>query len=546
MNGSVASGNQSVAGGSVSLHSSPSQDFIEISPATRKVLDACKSVGGHPILVGGCVRDALRAQITGAPVDGKDVDIEVYGVSGASLWNSLSALDGIHIGEDGTALGVYKVQLDGEEFDVSMPRKDNKTGRGHNSFSVEINPDMSYREAFARRDYTINSMGFDPETGELIDPYGGQEDLEAGILRHTSESFDEDPLRVLRGIQFIARFDFEFAPETVEKARSLSGEFEHLSKQNLWREFSKLTGKGVHISKALNALHEVDWERHFPTYAATRGVPQDPRWHPEGDVITHLGLAGDAAVQIAQRDGLTSHDRGMLVLASIVHDLGKAEHTQIHESGRISSIGHAEGGVEPVHQFLKDIGAPKEYFQRILPLVHDHMCHVANESAEVPSNVQVRRLIRRLDFPNGGPTIQEWARLVEADKSGRGPGSYNGKRTTKAWLDVAEKLGNERANIVLLKGQHLIEMGMRPSTTFQFIVKAGIEAQDNDLFNDEAGAVEWFKANRAEVVATAEAQAAAKKVEEARIREETATALKEKNRLEKIARREAKANGVVV
>jgi tRNA nucleotidyltransferase (CCA-adding enzyme) len=201
-------------------------------------------------------------------------------------------------------------------------------------------------------------MSWDGATGELVDPHGGRADLEAGILRHTSDKFSEDPLRVLRGVQFAGRFNMEFASETAELRREMAPTFHQLHKDGIWKQFRKLSTEGTHISKALEALHTSGWEPHFPGLAATRGVPQDERWHPEGDVNVHLGMAGDQAAAIARRDGLDEEETPILVLAAMTHDFGKAHSTKVNDDGTITSGGHQETGVEPAREFLAGIGHP--------------------------------------------------------------------------------------------------------------------------------------------------------------------------------------------
>lgn len=461
-------------------------DLIPISHATQRVLDACKSAGGYPLMVGGCVRDALMGDGAAAS---KDVDIEVYGVSDIGKLRIMLKMAG-RVDEAGVSFGVLKVRSGGEDFDVSLPRRDSKVTEGHRGFIVDFDPSLDEVTACARRDFTINAMAYDPETQELVDPYGGTADLAAGILRHTTEAFDEDPLRVLRGVQFAARFGFTVAPETAERARALSDGYHQLAKERIWGEFDKLLTKGVHLSAGLQALYECGWEQHFPELASTREVPQDAVWHPEGNVIAHLGLAGDAAAQIAIRDGLDENERRVLVAASVFHDLGKVEHTQIDENGNITSHGHADGGVQPTRSLLNRIGAPHHLHDKVLPLVREHMSYLSFREDEVPTDSAVRRLMRRLEGDDGrGPTIHDWARVLEADASGRAAG--NRPSRGNVWTEVADRIG-AKSKKSILRGDHLIANGLRPSPHFGTIIKAAVAAQDEGLFDDERGALEWL------------------------------------------------------
>lgn len=132
---------------------------------------------------------------------------------------------------------------------------------------------------------------FDPRTCEVVDHWGGRNDLDAGVLRHTTPAFAEDPLRVLRGARFAARFGFTMAPSTVELARALSPEFASLSTERVWGEWSAMAATADRPSAWLDVLDETGWIEHFPEVSDLRGVAQDPRWHPEGDVFEHTRQA---------------------------------------------------------------------------------------------------------------------------------------------------------------------------------------------------------------------------------------------------------------
>jgi tRNA nucleotidyltransferase (CCA-adding enzyme) len=457
-------------------------NLLQLTPEARQVLDCLRAAGGRPLIVGGSVRDALLSRSSGAAVDSKDIDIEVHGLTTSQV---SAALPG-HVMEVGQHFGIVSATVGGQVFDVSLPRQESEV------------------EAFARRDFTINAMGWDQLSGTVVDPFGGQADLAAGILRHTSPAFGDDPLRVLRAMQFSGRFGFGLVPETAQLCRSLAPAFVDLPKARIWGEFYKLASKGTFISKALDTLFMSGWEEHFPELAATRGVPQDPEWHPEGDVNIHLGLAGDQAALIARRDHLGADETAALVLAAITHDFGKAVSTTIDSNGRITSNGHNVTGVEPARNFLRRIGAPGRYEDKILPLIREHMCHTPEGPQGAISDSAVRRLIRRLNQANGGPSITDWARLVEADKEGRGPGARQGVNHLPTWLAKAERLGKDPvAGTTLLKGAALAEAGIPRGRLWRFVIEQSRDAQDDGLFGDEEGAAAWLHANRDPVVAEA-------------------------------------------
>ncbi|WP_364305771.1 CCA tRNA nucleotidyltransferase [Paenarthrobacter nitroguajacolicus] len=456
--------------------------LINLTPEARRVLDSLRAAGGRPLVVGGSVRDALLSRDRGVVVDSKDIDIEVHGLTTAQV---SAALPG-HVMEVGQHFGIFSATVGGQVFDVSLPRQESET------------------EAFARRDFTIDAVGWDDRSGEVVDPFGGQRDLAAGLLRHTSTAFGDDPLRVLRAMQFSGRFGFELVPETAQLCRSLTAAFTDLPKARIWGEFYKLASKGTFISRALETLRLSGWEEHFPELAATRGVPQDPEWHPEGNVHVHLGLAGDQAARIARRDHLDAHQTATLVLAAVTHDLGKAVSTVIDANGRITSNGHNITGVEPARTFLRRIGAPGQYENKILPLIREHMCHSPEGHQGTISDSAVRRLIRRLDHANSGPSIEDWARLVESDKAGRGAGARQGVNHLPTWLAKAERLAKEPVvGTTLLKGAALASADIPRGRLWRFVIEQSRDAQDDELFSDEEGAAAWLHAHRDAVVAEA-------------------------------------------
>ena len=457
-------------------------DLLELTEATREVLDTISAAGGRPYLVGGCVRDAL---ISPGQIP-KDVDIEVFGLNIDDLSESLEAVG--HVDDVGKEFSVLKMSIGSEDFDISLPRREVKTADGHRGFAVEADPNSTLKNASARRDFTINSMMFDPQTGMLIDSWGGMDDLKEGVLRHTTEAFSEDPLRVLRGVQFSARFGYTMHPNTAALCQELSHTYAELPTERVWEEWHKIAAKGTHISAALATLQDTVWEKHYPELSVLHGVEQDSKWHPEGNVHIHSGLAADKASEMATAAGLGEDDRTVIVLAAMLHDFGKATHTQhtVDADGnpKITSHGHAEAGVEPAVAFLNRIGASKAVRDRVKPLIREHMCAAGIDQ---PTKSAVRRLARRL----APATVEEWAMVSSADKGGRGSGSI--ASGTEKWTALFEQ--EEDKMTPLLNGKHLIDAGMKPGPAFKPVLAAALEAQDNGEFNDEAGALHWFSAH---------------------------------------------------
>jgi tRNA nucleotidyltransferase (CCA-adding enzyme) len=456
--------------------------LIELDEDTRSALDAIRSIGGRPMLVGGCVRDPL----IDPSLVSKDIDVEVYEC--ADIETLAAALGTVgRVDEVGKSFGVLKVRVGDQDLDVSLPRRDSKVADGHRGFDIHADAGLSESEATGRRDFTINSLMWDPDTEDVVDCWGGLADIESGVLRHTTDAFSEDPLRVLRGVQFASRFGFHLAPETADLCRGLSGSYAELPTERVWGEFEKIGTKGTHISAGLAALEDSGWDRHFPQLVATKWTEQDPHWHPEGNVHTHSGLSADSAAALADEAHLTGDDRFVVVMGTLAHDFGKPDHTQhVHNPDgtvRITSHGHAPGGVEPATKFLDSIGCPRRLTERIAPIVREHMCVVNGD----PTPAAVRRLARRLE----PATLKEWSLVVGGDHGGRG--SASGPNPADEWLAIGEDVGvTESPRKGLLTGDHLIAAGMRPGPAFKPVLAEALAAQDDGAFEDEAGALRWF------------------------------------------------------
>src|SRR5215212_9858499 len=239
--------------------------FLMTSPVPEKILRLARAVreaGGRALMVGGCVRDRLLGRAV------KDWDVEVYGVEPSALRKLLGRFGRVNV--VGEAFTVYKL---GPDLDVSLPRRERKTGRGHRGFYIEGDPAMSFEDAARRRDFTVNAILEDPLAGELLDPFGGRADIDAKLLRAVSpETFIEDSLRVLRAAQFAARFDFTVEEKTVELCRSI--DLTDLPAERVWGELEKILlvarspYAGLQWLAALGATPQL-----FPAMEALSGCP---------------------------------------------------------------------------------------------------------------------------------------------------------------------------------------------------------------------------------------------------------------------------------
>ena len=447
------------------------------------VLDACRVVqklvgdsGGKAHLVGGCVRDLLLGRTP------KDIDIEVFGVGPSELKKLLAQQFPLDV--VGEAFGVIK--LHGLPIDVSLPRRESKRGLGHKGFQIFSDPSLSPQVAASRRDFTVNAMAIDMKSGELLDFSGGQVDLQTKSLTHVSHQFSEDPLRVLRGLQFAGRLGMTAGPDTVHLCKGLKHEYDTLAIERIWSEWYKWAAQSVTPSKGLAFLRECEWIDLYSELSALIGCPQDPEYHPEGDVWMHTLLVVDQAARIAQREDLDFDDRAVLVFSALCHDLGKPRTTEVNNH-RVSSHGHTQA-TDLYEAFLSRIGTPTHVAGRVSVLCQYHLTHIDF----VQSSRHVRRVAVALE--KSGESLTMLSRLVEADHSGRPPLPAELPPKMAEMLAMAKELSvQETGPRPLLLGRHILQLGMRPGPQVGEILKAAFEAQLEGQFQTEEEAVLWAK-----------------------------------------------------
>jgi tRNA nucleotidyltransferase (CCA-adding enzyme) len=419
------------------------------------------------LLVGGCVRDELMGK------QPKDWDLEAYGLDAARVREILDQFGSVNV--VGESFTVYKL---GSDLDVSIPRRERKSGRGHKGFVIGGDPAMSVAEATRRRDFTINAILQDPLTGELIDPYGGQRDLQQRMLRAVStETFAEDSLRVLRAAQFAARFEFDVSPETVELCRGI--DLSDLPAERIWGEMEKLLLQAQHPSIGIEWLHKLGAiEKLFPEIQSLIGVPQDPEWHPEGDVFVHTKLVVDRAHELI--DDLSYPRQVTVMLAALAHDFGKPATTEFID-GRLRSRGHEEAGVMPAESFLDRIKVHTldgyNVRGQVIALVREHLKpgEFYKKRDEVGEGA-FRRLARRCE-----PDLLY--RVAKADSLGRNADwvpreQWYGAEAQEWFIERTRELQvEERPPDPLLLGRHLLELGVEPGPGMGEITRAIYEMQ---------------------------------------------------------------------
>lgn len=456
-------------------------------------------------LVGGCVRDSILG------IAPKDYDVEVYGTTFEQLRGALEPFGRVDM--VGKAFGIIKLfTQSGHDYDFSIPRRESKVGAGHRGFVADFDPSITPHEAAARRDFTFNALAYDVKTGQLLDFFGGVEDLKKKILRHTSAAFADDPLRVLRGFQFCGRFNLEAAPETIEICRQMKPkqlisppgsssaitkatihgdpapeETEGLSVERVREEWMKWASKSVKPSAGLRFLVQTGWVDFFPEIKDLMDCPQEPEWHPEGDVFVHTSHCCDAMATIPEWQGKGGHDRAVYMLAILAHDFAKPSTTAvINKNGkpRITAHGHEEAGAPMAQKFLERLGMPRDIVTRVPPLVADHLAHITTQSDKA-----IRRLARRL-HPE---TVDGLWLIMAADHMGRPPLPQVPPEGAHRLRQRAQDLQvHQKPQQPFLLGRDLLALGVKPGKHIGEILAAAFEAQTDGEFADKDGALAWY------------------------------------------------------
>lgn len=398
------------------------------------VLQLCRAVdaaGGRALLVGGWVRDYLRGE------EKSDYDLEVYSLDAEMLLELLSRHG--RVNTVGEAYTVYKIRLrhegQGLVVDVSLPRRESKVGRGHKGFVVTGDPTMSYAEASRRRDFTINSMLYDPLTGEIIDPHGGRSDLERRVLRVVDPAtFVEDSLRVLRAMQFAARLEFSIDPETIELCRGI--DLSDLPAERIWGEVEKWLMQAARPSIGLLAARDL-------------GIIS--KLWPELETVREFSSLARALDEARQSiDDLSYPKQVTVMLATLCRDMESAE--SFLERFKLFTLGNYDARRQ-VLALTRHRGIPREWF-----------------GGQQVTDGTFRRL-----------ALQVEPALLYLVERAAGLGRGIGAEAEEWFMARARALGiEEKAPEPLLMGRHVLELGLSPGPRVGEISRAVYELQLDD------------------------------------------------------------------
>ena len=464
-------------------------DLINIPAEIKPVLNGLKRNKNIALFIGGCVRDALLG------IEPKDIDIEVYNTDYESLEKLLSKYGKTNI--VGKQFGVIKFKpFKAEyEYDFSIPRKESKIGKNHTDFAVSFDVSMTPKEAAMRRDFTINALTWNPFNNKIHDYFGGLSDLKNKVLRHTSDKFSEDALRIVRAMQFQARFGFTIAPETFKLMKGIiaSGDFHQLSRERIAEEWMKWAVKGKRHNLIFDFIERSGLSKIYPDLHQLNETEQDKIYHPEGNVAEHTKLCLKEIDTLIKQDHIIGDAKAVLIFSVLLHDIGKPQTTETKLKNHrmtITSEGHESVGESMAIEFLTTIGIKESIISKVSKLVKNHLAHINYHN--IPDKAKfkfVRNLAKRLH----PATIEELRYVVLSDHMGRltSPSSFPLNIDEICDLAVDVDVMNKKPEY-LLKGRHLIKAGLTPSVKFSTILKAAEAAQDNQEFNDIEGAERWL------------------------------------------------------
>ncbi len=416
----------------------------------RRVAAAVADAGGKTYFVGGFVRDRLLGR------ENKDVDIEVHGID-------VHALEGILDGLGkrltmGASFGI--MGLEHYDLDIAMPRSEVATGRGHKDFAVFVDPFIGEERAARRRDFTINALMQDVLTEEVLDFFGGRDDLARRCIRHVDpQTFVEDPLRVFRAAQFAARFDFEVAPDTVGLSSTM--DLGALSRERVMGELGKALLKANRPSVFFEELRKMRqlwlW---FPEVEALWEVPQDAIHHPEGTAWNHTMLVVDETARLLDQ---ATYPLGLMI-AAVCHDLGKAVTTQ-EKDGRLHAYGHEVEGVPIAQALLRRLTNESRLVRYVCNMVELHM----RPNMLVANNAKTKSFMRTFDescCPRDLLLLAKADHLGRADEQGRMPLPEEGYRHVERQLEELLAEYDRRMAAPHVTGNDLIEAGYEPGPLF--------------------------------------------------------------------------------
>lgn len=439
----------------------------------REIALKAGSLGGSVYYVGGHVRDEFLG------IESKDIDIEVHGLEIDQLKEILKEYGQVDL--VGESFGIFMVK--GFDLDISMPRIEEAKGRGHRDFDVSVNPHLGTFKAARRRDFTINSIMKNVLNGEIVDHYGGINDIEKGILRCVDEkTFGDDPLRVLRAARFAAKLDFQIEERTLDICSKVK--LDSLSRERVFDEVKRALVQSKKPSIFFQYMREMNqlgfW---FKELEDLIGVVQPLEHHKEGDVWNHTMLVLDEAGKY--KDGivygpkstfLKSENPFYFMMSALCHDMGKAITTE-EINGKIHALGHEEAGVDIAMKFVGKMTGERELKKYVKNMILLHM--KPNMFAAQGSKVKsTNKLFYMSQDPKG------LMLLAMADHFGRiDPGEYTQR---EEFLGERLEIFEHMMSLPYVTGEDLINAGLVPGENFKDILEYSQKLRMAQIDKDQA------------------------------------------------------------
>lgn len=415
----------------------------------KRIAKLVNDEGGKAYYVGGYVRDKILDR------ENKDIDIEIHGISVETLENILDqGGERIHFGE---SFGIYNIK--GSSLDIALPRKEKLIGDKHTDFIIDVDPYIGTYLAAMRRDFTINSLMEDILTGEIVDHFGGQSDLNNKIIKHIDDNkFKEDTLRVLRAAQFSARFGFSIDSNTISLCKDM--EITNLPKERILEELKKALLKSPKPSlffESLRQMNKLDYW--FKEIEELINVKQNNIYHKEGDVWNHTMMVLDEGVKYREK---VNNPFGFM-LSCLTHDFGKTVCTEMN-NGVIISYKHDIVGVEITETFIRRISNENNLRDYVLPLVENHM----KPNMLCAAQSSIKSTNKMFDSVSDPLAL---IYLSICDDKGRITADFIEESNNVAFLHERLDIYNEYMSRPFVRGEDLIKSGFHPGVEFKEMLK---------------------------------------------------------------------------
>jgi tRNA nucleotidyltransferase (CCA-adding enzyme) len=424
-------------------------------PASFEAAHKLREIGGNVFVVGGAVRDAVLGK------EPKDIDLMVTGLEPEKIDSALKELGG-KVDVTGKDFGVFRYKNGDGEVEIALPRKEQSTGRGHQDFEVQADPNMRPEEDLWRRDFTVNAMAVDVSNGKLLDPYEGFRDALNGKLRVVNpDALSEDPLRIMRGLAAYARHGLEPTNETLESMKDNAESLNHLPPERIVPELDKILSS-PNPAGAFRMAQDSGVLQHFlPEVSAAFGYNQNNPHH-EQELGNHL-------MSVLERVTEKTEDPDVR-FAALLHDIGKPGsawedpetgsshfYKKVMDDGTILGANHEELGASMTETLMNRLRFPNDRTKRVSELVNHHMY------APFTSPKGARKFVNRV-----GDHADDLLHLRWADQGGKStypadPNEQFNLETERTLLDeVAQAQAPTAVSQLALNGNDLIAMGMKP------------------------------------------------------------------------------------